>query len=230
LLQISIVTMTYFDSALKLGFGSSLLAFLGAVSYCVVQILQLLGIVHYPVDAILIYSTSLIIAPSYLIAVVALHYVTAPAKQLWSLAALVFAIMYAVFCVFMYTIQLVTVIPLSLKNTTENILTVKPQSFFWTVDGLGYICLGISTMFASFTFRMHNSEKAIKQILFANGLLVPVISFVYFYPHFSTRLLALAFPWVITVPGSFLLLSLFFRGTSIKYEPGQFADAMQKST
>src|SRR5262249_22506512 len=51
----------------------------------------------------------------------------------------------------------------------------------------------------------------------ANGLFTAVIAFVYWYPVFSTKLLLLASPWVVTGPGSIWLLAIYFkrRTTSI---------------
>jgi hypothetical protein len=40
---------------------------------------------------------------------------------------------------------------------------------------------------------------------------VPLIGIVYFYPKFSTGLLLLALPWVITANGSTLLLAVLFK-------------------
>jgi hypothetical protein len=74
---------------------------------------------------------------------------------------------------------------------------------------LGYICMGISTFFLRPAFS--EDHKWLRRFLFANGMVVPVISFVYFYPHFSTALLFIGLPWIITAPGSLLLLAVFFR-------------------
>jgi hypothetical protein len=38
-----------------------------------------------------------------------------------------------------------------------------------------------------------------------------MIALVYFYPRFSIPLLFLGTPWLVTAPGSFLLLALMFR-------------------
>jgi hypothetical protein len=113
----------------------------------------------------------------------------------------------------MYTVQLVTVIPLSLRDPKENILTVTPHSFFWTLDALGYICMGLSTLFAAFLFKKDETQKWLRRFLLANGLMIPLIGFAYFYPHFSTWVLLVGSPWLITAPGSMLLLAIFFRKT-----------------
>jgi hypothetical protein len=198
----------------KLGFYSSFAAFVATVGFGLAQIAQVFGYVGYPLDAILIYGFSLCIAPPFLLAILALHYSIPVEKKIWSHAALLFAVLYVVYVVLMYTVQLAVVIPSSLRDPSENILTVTPHSFFWTIDALGYICMGISTFFAAFVFAKDGAQRRLRWFLIANGLMVPVISLVYFYPHFSTGLLLIGLPWIITTSGSMLLLGVFFRGRS----------------
>ncbi len=199
----------------RLGFYASVTAFLAAAGYGVVQLLQLTGAVVYPLDDILIYSFSLAIAPPFLIAMLALHYLMPNEQKFWSHAALLFAVMYNVYVLLMYTVQLASVIPLSLKNPTETILTVRPHSFFWTIDALGYICMSLSTLFAAFLFKKDSPQRWLRRFLMANGMVIPFISFAYFYPHFSTRVLLVGAPWIITAPGSIFLLAIFFRKATI---------------
>ncbi|MDR3679777.1 MAG: hypothetical protein P4L41_07415 [Flavipsychrobacter sp.] len=195
----------------KLGFYSALAACIAATGFSVAQILQVLGFVVYPLDVILINGFSLCIAPPFLIAMVALHYSILPEKKFWSHVALLFATIYVVYVTLNYVVQFVVVMPKPVNDSSVAILAVSPQSLFWTIDGLGYIFMGLSTLFAAFVFVNEGLQKWVRWFFIANGLLVPVISVVYFYPHFSIALLFLAFPWVITVPDSMLLLTLFFK-------------------
>ena len=50
-----------------------------------------------------------------------------------------------------------------------------------------------------------------RRFFLANALVTPMIALVYFYPRFSIPLLFLGTPWLVTGPGSFLLLALMFR-------------------
>jgi hypothetical protein len=203
----------------KLGYYAALTAFIAIVGYGAVQLLQLLKVIGYPLADSLIYGFSLGIAPPFLMAILALHYSTTNKKRIWSHAALLFAVLYAVYVILMYTVQLAVVIPMSLYDPKPNILTVRPRSFFWTIDALGYICMGISILFAGFTFNKGNPRFRLRWFLLANGLMVPVISFVYFYPHFSPGLLLVASPWLITAPGSMILLARFFH-EPMQLKPG----------
>jgi len=197
----------------RLGFWSSLVAFAGAFGYSVAQILQILTVLRSPYDAILIYGFSLCIATPFVVAMLALHYSMPDAKRVWSHAALLFAVMYAVYVNLNYVVQLATVIPRSLQGSLDEIriLDQTPHSLFWDVDALGYIFMGLATLFAFPVFAKAGLEKWLRWFFLANGLVVLPIAFVYFYPTFSTTLLILGSPWMITAPGSVLLLTVFFK-------------------
>src|ERR687884_1326423 len=187
----------------RIGFYAALVACAAATAYSVAQILQVLGVIKFPLDAILLYGFSLCIATPYLLAILALHYIVPNDKKFWSHAALLFAVIYTVYVTLNYVVQLATVLPMSLQGTLGEVrvLDQTPHSLFWDVDALGYIFLGFSTLFASFVFGKNTDEKWLKWFLLANGLINPVIAFVYFYPYFSYTLLLIALPWVITAPG-----------------------------
>ncbi len=195
----------------RFGQYSASISFLAALAYCIVQILQVAGVIVYPLDDILIYSFSLCIAPPFLLSILALHYSISGEKKIWSHGALLFALMYTIFVTIMYTVQLATVIPQSMHDKSPGVLTVTPHSFFWTLDALGYISMGISTLFASFVFENKRPQRLIRIFFIANAAVVPLISMAYFYPHFSVALLFIGSPWMITAPGSILLLALFFK-------------------
>jgi hypothetical protein len=197
----------------KAGFWSALIAFVGALGYSLVQVLQVLALLHSPWDGILIYGFSLCIATPFVLAMLALHYVTAEEKRYWSHAALLFAVMYAVYVNLNYVVQLATVIPRSLQGSLDEIrvLDQTPHSLFWDIDALGYIFMGLATLFAVPVFAKEGLEKWLGWFFLANGVVVPLIAFVYFYPTFSTGLLMLGSSWIITAPGSILLLTVFFK-------------------
>ena len=200
-------------SLYKVGFWSALVASFGAVGYSVVQIMQILRLLSYPLDAILIYAISLCIATPFILAMLALHYLTPEGKRFWSHAAVLFAVVYAVYVNLNYVVQLATVIPSSLQGTLDEIrlLDQTPHSLFWDIDALGYIFMGLATLFAVPVFSKTGLEKWLRWFFLANGLVIPLFAFVYFYPHFSMTLLLLGLPWVITAPGSILLLTVFFK-------------------
>src|SRR5204863_8879687 len=90
----------------SIGFWSGLIAFLCAMAYCLVQVLQLYGVLSYPLDEILIYGTSLCIVIPFVLEILALYYITPNEKKFWSHASLIFTIIYAVFVTSNYVVQL----------------------------------------------------------------------------------------------------------------------------
>lgn len=196
----------------KIGFWSGLIAFLSAIAYCIVQLLQVYNVLSYPTDEILIYSSSLCIVIPFIIEILALHYITLDDKKFWSHGALIFTVIYAVFVTANYVVQLATVIPFTLKGNLNEIriLQQTPHSMFWNFDAIGYICMGLATLFAVPVFKKEGFEKWVRIVFIGNALVTPIIGYVYFYPEFSVQLLILGYIWGITAPASMLLLAIMF--------------------
>ena len=130
----------------EIGYWSGLAAFSAVVSYDTVQILQVVGVLQFPVDEILIYATSLCIVVPFMLEMISFHHLTAKDKQFWTHTSLIFTIIYAVFVIANYVVQLATVIPFKLNNTTEcyscsrtnsslNVLELRRDWLYF--DGLG---------------------------------------------------------------------------------------------
>jgi hypothetical protein len=198
---------------LKIGFRSGIAAFSANAMFVIAQVLQLLGILRFPYDEILIYGFSLCIVVPFLLEMLALHHVTQVAQKFWSHAALVFTIIYAVFVTANYVVQLATVIPMTLKGTSDQIEVLKqtPHSMFWDFDAIGYLCMGLASLLVLPVFKKQGFERWVRMAFMANALVTPLIAFVYFYPVFSERILLLAIPWTITAPLAMLLLALWFK-------------------
>lgn len=196
----------------KIGFWSGLIAFISTAFYCTAQLLQIFRVISYPLDAVLIYGSSLCIVIPFILEILALHYVTPTEKQFWSHAAVLLTVIYAVFVSANYIVQLATVIPMSLKGKLEEvqILDQTPHSLFWNFDALGYIFMGLATLFAVPVFAKNGYQVWVRRAFLANALVTPLIAFVYFYPNFSDRLLMIGFPWAVTAPASMLILAIMF--------------------
>ena len=147
-----------------IGFWAALVAFAASVGFDVAQILQVVGFVTYPLDAILIYGFSLGIPIPFILAMLALHYSVPNDKKIWTHAALLFTVMYALYVTLNYVVQLATVIPASLQGTLDEIrvLDQTPHSLFWDVDALGYIFMGIATLFAVPVFAKQGLERWVR--------------------------------------------------------------------
>lgn len=197
-----------------IGFRSGVSAFIATVAFTVVQLLQLLGILHYPWDEILIYGTSLCIVVPFIIEMLALHYMVPASKKIWSHAGLIFTVIYAIFVTANYVVQLAPVIPMTINGRKEDIqvLVQSPHSLFWNSDAIGYVSMGPATLFAGPAFGKEGFEKKVRIAFLIHGMVTtPLISFVYFYPGFSNKLLLLGLPWSVTAPACMLLLALLFK-------------------
>ena len=196
-----------------IGFWSGLIAFSATVAYCIVQLLQVFHILHFPADEILIYGTSLCIVIPFMIEILALHYTTPVERRFWTHGALAFTIFYAVFVTANYVVQLATVIPMKLKGAANEIRVLEqtPHSLFWDFDAIGYIFMGLAMLFAIPSFKKHGFHKWVRLAFLANGLVTPLITIVYFYPNYSNQLLILGLPWVITAPLAMFMLALLFK-------------------
>lgn len=200
----------------KIGFWSGLIAFISTVAFFIVQMLQVIGVLSYPWDEILIYGFSLCIVIPFMLEMLALHHVAPAEKKFWSHAALIFTIIYVVFVTANYVVQLATVIPMTLKGAADEIrvLIQTPHSLFWDFDAIGYIFMGLATLFAVPVFQKQGFQRWVRYSFLIHALVTPLIAFVYFYPNFSDKLLLIGIPWGITAPVSMLLLALMFRKES----------------
>jgi hypothetical protein len=195
------------------GYRAGLAAFAATASFVVVQLLQVAGVIPRPLDEILIYATSLCIVIPFILEMLAFHHLTAPDKQFWTHAALIFTIIYAVFVTANYVVQLATVIPANAGDAGDaiRILEQTPHSMFWDYDAIGYISMGVATLVAVPALGRTGAEGRVRTAFLANALVTPLIAVVYFAPAFSERLLFLGFPWAITAPLFMLLLARLLR-------------------
>lgn len=183
--------------------------------------MQVVGLLSFPLDEILIYGTSLCIVVPFVLEMLALHYVTPDEKKFWSHAAVLFSILYSVFVTANYVVQLATVIPMKLQDAGDEIriLEQTPHSMFWDFDALGYIFLGLAMFVAIPALEKHGFQKWVRISFLANAVVTPLITVVYFYPTFSEKLLFLGFPWAITAPFAMLMLALLYKkNNKIRHE------------
>jgi hypothetical protein len=197
----------------SVGYWFGLLACIAATAYAVVQILQILGVLKFPADEILIYGTSLCIVPPFILEMLAFHHLATHDKRFWTHAALIFTIIYAVFVTANYVVQLATVIPAQVRGGADMIdmLAQTPHSLFWDYDAVGYISMGLAALLAIPAVGNVGFERWVRFSLVAHAAVTPLISVVYFSPTFSTRLLFLGFPWAITAPLFMLMLAIMLR-------------------
>ena len=197
----------------EVGYWSGIAAFASAVAFGIVQIAQVLGVLVFPADEILIYGTSLCIVVPFVLEMLAFHYLTESHKQFWTHAALFFTTLYAVFVTANYVVQLATVVPAKVSGDAEAIrfLEQTPHSLFWNFDAIGYISMGLANLVAVPAIGSMGFEKWVRVSFLANAAVIPLISMVYFYPTYSEDLLFLGFPWAVTAPLFMILLAIMLR-------------------
>jgi hypothetical protein len=200
----------------RIGFRAGLAACAATVAYDVVQILQMLGVLRFPADDILIFGTSLCIVVPFVLEMLAVHHTSSDAGRFWTHAALVFTTMYAVFASANYVIQLATVIPAKLHNALEpvRVLDQTPHSLLWDFDALAYLAMGVASLLVIPALGKSGTERRVRLAGIANGGATVLAGVVYFSPTYSYKLLMLGLPWAITAPLFMLLLALAVRERS----------------
>jgi len=200
-------------SPARVGFWCGLIAAGATLSFDVAQALQLLGLLRYPTDEVLIYGTSLCIVVPFVLEMLALHHITERDKQFWTHAAVLFSMIYAAFVTANYVVQLATVIPAGISGSAADVavLAQTPHSLFWNFDAIGYISMGLATLIAIPALGTSDFDRLVRAAFAAHAAMTPVIAFVYFYPTFSQSLLLLGLPWAITAPVFMALLAVKLR-------------------
>ena len=199
------------DSVARLGFWSAFATLITAGGYGVVQLLQVIGALAFPWDEILIFGFSMLIPVPFVLSMVAFHYTVPREKRVWTHAAIALAVMYATLVTIVYPTQLAVVIPAKLAGAARDVqpLLVNQGTFMWVIDGAGYVLMGLSTLFAAGALMGDRSNRWLRRFLVANGLLDPIIVAIYVFPS----LLLVGSLWLITAPGSMLLLATYFNNT-----------------
>jgi len=207
----------------RIGFWAGVAAFTATVAYDVVQILQLVGVLHFPLDEILIFGASLCIVVPFVLEMLALHYSRPSEDRFWTHAGLIFTTMYAVFGTANYIIQLTTVIPAKLRGAAETVrlLEQTPHSLLWDFDAIAYLAMGLTTLLIIPALRRSGVERWVRVACMAHVVATVLAGIVYFYPTYSDRLLLLGFPWGLTAPLVMLLLAVALRADIPRVRPDE---------
>lgn len=197
----------------KIGFWAALLSAIFAIMYIIVQFAEFANLLEpagSPLNLIALMAPSFVLAPSFVILMVSIHYYASEDKKIWSHIGLSFAIIYAVLILIVYYTQLFLVVPRLIEGRIEDIsllLLIPHDSFLFAIDLLGYGFMNLATLFVAFVFERRKLEGWIRRFLIANGLLAPAnILWMIFQPLFYIAAL-----WVITFPLSTIMLAILFR-------------------
>src|SRR5262245_27653699 len=206
-------------STKAVGFWSAALATVFSLMYVMGQLAEWFGWLgsrggpesaSTPLGLVVLLTPSLFLGSSFLLLVVSIHQLPSPDRRVWSHAAVVFGVAYAVLISIVYFVQLTFVAPRVARGQMEGIEVfqfVPFDSFLYAVDILGYSFMSAATLFAAMVFTGPGLERFVRLFLTANGLLLPFIALqMYFHP-----LICIAALWAVTFPGSTLALALLFR-------------------
>lgn len=193
----------------RFGFFAALASLVFAIAYGVPQLLQVAGLLPTPLDLILIFLPSLLLAPSFVAAMAALH-VQAPADAAAaSLTGLAFAILYAALVGFVYVVQLGAVIPSILAGDparTALFACCAPGAPLTMADLLGYTMMSLATLCSAAALRGDGIERQARLWMILNGLLAPVLILQILWP----QLIWAGALWLVTFPVAMALLMAVF--------------------
>ena len=206
-------------NANKLGYWSAFFASFFSIVYIIGQLgewMDLMGSGGGPENAstalgiIVLLVPSLLLAPSFALMMLSVHYYAPQDKKIWSHAGIIFAAVYTVMVSINYYVQLTLVLPHMLQGEVESIrvfLFTPFDSFIYSVDVLGYSFMSLSTLFAAFVFSKEGLGRTARLFLIANGLLIPFLVLqIYYHP-----LIWIAALWAITFPGATITLARIFK-------------------
>jgi hypothetical protein len=145
---------------------------------------------------------------SFLVVMACIHCYAPEEKRVFSLVGLSFAIIYAVLISINYFIQL-TFVNQSTFDVSIFSMT-NTHSMMWVIEVLGYFFMGLATLFAAPIFGLSRTEKAIKWLFVANGILGILTPIGYGLNFPIEILLGGLIVWDIIMPISTALLAYLF--------------------
>lgn len=194
----------------RLGFWSAVLTAVFTVLFLIGYIVVAMGLLPPPWDIVLAIGASLLLAPSFVVLMVSVHYAAPFEKQIWSHIGIAFAILYAALVSIVYVTWLFVVEPHVLRGQANQValLIFAPGSFLQMVDGLGYTFMGVALFFAAPVFTGKRLDTWIRWLclLSGPGAVVVFLSYVFYIPPMGLP------EWVIT-PALAILLAVYFRRT-----------------
>jgi len=205
--------------ASRVGFISALACAGFGLAYTAAQIAEWLGWLgssggpnasSTPLGIAMLLLPSLLLGPSFVAMIAALHVTIPGPRRVYSIAALAFATIYAVLTGLVYFVQLTLVAPrMAAGDTTgiEVLLFVPYRSFLFAVDLLGYSFMCLSTLFAAAAIWNVGRARSARFWLLLNGLLLPALAFQMLVP----QLIWIGAIWAVSFPAAVLQLSRYFR-------------------
>ena len=215
----------------RLGFGSAIVATLCSIGYGITLVITMVsmmatasepatgwsGIESFvaswqPVQMLSLIP-SLLLAPTFIILMVSIHYYAAPEKKIWSHLGITFTLVYAVMASVNYILQLTGVRLSILSNETDGLAMFvmgNSHSLFWTLAS-AYAFMNLAMLFDAPVFEGGRLERSIRWLFFANGATVVVTIFGVIVDSPTVYLLGSLVPWCVLFTLTTALLAVLFR-------------------
>jgi hypothetical protein len=156
---------------------------------------------------------SLLLAPTFIVLMVSIHYYAAPDKKIWSHLGIAFALIYAVMASINYITQL-TVVRLSILNKETDGLAMfvmgNSHSIFWALAS-AYVFMNLAMLFATPVFDGGRLERSIHWLFFANGASAVVTIYGVVADSPRIYLLGSLAPWCVIFSLATILLAIMFK-------------------
>ena len=205
------------SSVVRLGFWSALLTGVFSLLFTFGLILGTGNLLPLPWDIVIPVGASLLLAPSFVVMMVSVHYAAPAEKKIWSHLGIAFAVIYAALASIVYVTWLFVIEPHVLRGEANQValLTFTPGSFLQMIDGLGYTFMGVATLFAAPVFAGKRLEKWIRWLCLLNGpgAVMVFLSYVS-YGILGLPLLyglLLGVWWSFLIPALAISLAVYFR-------------------
>lgn len=156
---------------------------------------------------------SLLLAPTFVVLMVSLHYYASPDKKIWSHLGIAFALIYAVMASTNYIMQL-TVVRLSILNKEIDGLAMfvmgNSHSIFWALAS-AYVFMNLAMLFVAPVFRVGRLEHWIRWLFIANGVSVIVSIVGVGVDSPAIYLLLSLVPWCVIFSLATALVAVLFK-------------------
>ncbi|MBI5031408.1 MAG: hypothetical protein HZB51_12840 [Chloroflexi bacterium] len=156
---------------------------------------------------------SLLLAPTFVVLMISLHYYASSDKKIWSHLGIAFALIYAVMASINYIVQL-TVVRLSIVNKETDGLAMfvigNPHSIFWALASC-YIFMNLAMLFVAPIFYGGRLERWIRWLFIANGASVVVSIFGVVIDSPAIYLLVSLVSWCIIFSFATALVAVLFK-------------------
>jgi hypothetical protein len=189
----------------KIGFWSAIVAIGLVLVYILLHLLTDIHLIHGIKESILIFLPHLLLAPTFLLIVICLHYSVRKENKIWTSIAISLTSVYCAQIVMLYLIQFILLFnDLPQKQLAFNKGLFDSNSFLLTIDALTYFFISLSSLFLAIALK---GNRWIFRPLIWNGLLVLLLFLSIFYPLFYF----VGAIWIISFIMAMIEISFFFR-------------------